>query len=438
MVDGTAMAIWNSKSTLTKAVDDWQAKGFLDAVTAARLHADIISNIKPRSFSSIVMLLGVICLAFGIMTFVGANWEEMTSHMRVMLLFVSLWASWGISVWFKSVGKDWAAQVFVLLACAIFGASIMLIGQIYHIQGEPKEAVWLWAVGTGLAALVTRSIPALVLYVILITTWTVIDFQFFGRPKMIDYSYIAYWLLGAATAWWLTSRFAAHMLAIGLIFWLFYVVIQFIELSGSSHDMRLLFSILGAAFVGISISLYSYGSLHWLRGFETPALVYLMILIAGLIFIWYMASDQHWDGSWRISTVTYIPAIVAVLATLAISYVARQQQNVWRYDIMVSAVFSIIFLVLSGSITRVPFIMEAFMLALSIWTIRMGWRIEYRPLSTLGFLGFASVMLLIYFQTLGNLLDTSLFYLGAGVLLLTGAAVLPRLMRRKIGQGAAT
>ncbi|MCB1423605.1 MAG: hypothetical protein KDJ69_14305, partial [Nitratireductor sp.] len=68
----------------------------------------------------------------------------------------------------------------------------------------------------------------------------------------------------------------------------------------------------------------------------------------------------------------------------------------------------------------------------------MGWRLEYRSLSTLGFLTFTGVMLLLYFETLGNLLDTSLFYLGAGIVLLAGAIIIPKLARRtrKAGEAA--
>jgi uncharacterized membrane protein len=47
-------------------------------------------------------------------------------------------------------------------------------------------------------------------------------------------------------------------------------------------------------------------------------------------------------------------------------------------------------------------------------------------------------MLLLYVETLGSLLDTSLFYLGAGVLLLAGAVVIPRFMRKRAVQGEAS
>ena len=221
-------AIWNRRSTLTSALEEWQAKGLIDAATAARLKDEVAASGKPRSFTSIIILLGVICLAFGVMTFVAANWDAMTSLARVGLLFAALWASWGISVLLKQRDHEWASQAFVLLACAIFGASIMLIGQIYHIQGKPKDATWLWAMGTILAALVTRSVPALGLGAILITIWALMDVGLFSRARDPDFTYLIYWLICAAGAWWLASRFVAHLLMAGLCLWLFVSAAQMI------------------------------------------------------------------------------------------------------------------------------------------------------------------------------------------------------------------
>ncbi|MGB7335291.1 MAG: DUF2157 domain-containing protein [Salaquimonas sp.] len=429
-------AIWNRKNILSSALEDWQERGLINPAIASILQADISANVKQRSFSTIVILLGVICLAFGVMTFVAANWDSMTSQQRVGLLFISLWISWGISIWCKIRNNEWAAQVFVMLGCAIFGASIMLIGQIYHIQGEPKDAVWLWAIGTGFAALVTFSIPALVLYVGLITLWGVMDFNLFGRNNLVEYSYLAYWALGALGAWWLSSRFTAHILATALVFWLLYAVGESITWRDEIKNVLPLHIVMAASFSAIALTLYSHGSKQYLKGFEVNTLVYLFILLGGLLLIWYSVTDIRWNGKWRMVTAAYVPGMIGAAICIATAFIARQVNHAFTYDIIVTAIFASVAVALAGSATRVPFVMETFMLALSIWTIRMGWRLDYKSLSTLGFFGFAGVMLLLYFKTLGTLLDTSLFYLGAGVLLLAGAIILPKFMGRSKNAGA--
>lgn len=422
--------MWNKSKTLMNGVEDWLSKGLITQDTAQLLTNDIITNHKTRSFGSIVMLLGVICLAFGVMTFVASNWDGMSSLSRVGILFAALWLSWSLSIWFKARGNEWTAQVFVLLACSMFGASIMLIGQIYHLQGKPKDAVWLWAIGTLIGALSTRSTPALVLSIMLFTLWSLMQNRMFTNSNVIEYQYLIYWVICALGAWWMNSRFAAHTLMLGLTFWLWYASVIFDHNYGRVDNISFLLCVLFFSFIVLSAVLYSYGKQLWLKGFEPAALTHVLILIGGLLVIWYFGTDQRYNGKWRMITTLYWPGIIGSIVTIAIAYWGKRISHIYSYDMIVVAVFTIIASILSGFIQRVPFLMEGFLLAMAIWTIRMGWRLEYRALSTWGFIGFTLVMLLIYFRTLGSLIDTSIFYLGAGVLLVAGAIIIPRLARR--------
>jgi uncharacterized membrane protein len=199
----------------------------------------------------------------------------------------------------------------------------------------------------------------------------------------------------------------------------------------NSRDMLFLLVAMFGSFLGVSLVLYSDGAAKWLKGFELSAILYLMLAIGGFVVIWYAATDQRWNGEWGLVQMAYWPGIAGSLIAAALAAFAYQRANPNRYDMMVAAVFTVIASVLSGFLHRVPFAMEAFMLALSIWTIRMGWRLEYRALTSFGFTGFAGVMLLIYFETVGTLIGTSGFYLGAGLLLLFGAIVLPKILKRR-------
>ena len=63
------------------------------------------------------------------------------------------------------------AEGAVLLGASVYGAAIMLVAQMYHMQGEASGAVLLWAAGTVIAAIVLRSTPALILAIILFALW---------------------------------------------------------------------------------------------------------------------------------------------------------------------------------------------------------------------------------------------------------------------------
>ena len=62
-------------------------------------------------------------------------------------------------------------EALYIIAAAAFGASIALIGQMYHMSGDESDAVVTWCVGTGIAALALRSNPLTVAAVALASTW---------------------------------------------------------------------------------------------------------------------------------------------------------------------------------------------------------------------------------------------------------------------------
>lgn len=432
---GGLMAIFNRRATLEEAVDDWAGRGLINSATREQLRQDIALRRPARSFGSIAILLGMICLAFGIMTFVAANWEEMSSLVRLTLVLSGMWAAWAGAIAFRLRGNEWLASTFVMLAAASFGAAIMLIGQIYNIQGDPKGAVWLWAAGALVAAVATRTSPALALAIMLFTLWAFIDPEF-EIAERIDYRYLVWWAACAAAAWWIRGRFTAHMLLLGLSVWTISSALVDVGFGPKAAGGAFMMSAMAIAFLLLSLSLWSDGGRKLIHGFELSVLPWAMLVIGVLWVFWYFSTAQWWNGTWRTVAVTYVPGGLATVATAALAMLGYNEKNPNRYDMLVAAVFTAVFTILSTFVQRVPFLMEATMLALAIWTIRMGWRLEYRALSNLGFLGFAGVMLLIYFETVGSLIGTSAFYLGAGIVILLAAWFLPKLMRRG-GSGTA-
>jgi uncharacterized membrane protein len=419
------MAIWNKRSILIGAIEGWQKRDLINADIADQLRADVTANQRERSFGGIIVLLGVICLAFGAMTFVASNWEEMSRLARLVTIFGSMIGAWATAIIFKVKGKEWVAQTFVLLGCALFGAGIMLIGQIYHIQGEPKDATWLWAVGTLIAALCTRSIPALSFAIILFSVWNFIDFNLFGSKLSTNYSFLVYWLICAVAAWWMRSRFSGHMAMLSLGVWTIYVAI----VEGFDGEPFFVFAILAVLFVMVSLALFSDGWKSSFYGFEKTALNYLFLTLGTLVLMWHIASME--DSDWQNLPIFVWPNLLAVVVCGGVALLGYRLSNHNHYDLIVTTCFALVLALLAGPFAAVPFLKEALLLATSIWAVRMGWRLEYISLTVIGFIAFAAAMILIYFVTVGTLLGTAAFYLGAGVILLVSAVVVPRILKKK-------
>src|SRR4029453_13697956 len=117
-------------------------------------------------------VLGAVLLGFAAMSFVAANWASMSKLARLALLFSGMWASYGLAAALFVRRLDGFAHAAVLLGIAVYGAAIMLIAQMYHMEGNPPDAVLMWALGALLATVLVRSNPALAATFVLLVVWT--------------------------------------------------------------------------------------------------------------------------------------------------------------------------------------------------------------------------------------------------------------------------
>lgn len=419
------MAFWNRSDTLHSAVADWQDRGLIDADLATTLNADITANRAHFSFSNILILLAITLLGFAALTFVAANWEDMSRLARLGLLVLGIWAFWGAAMALNRKGHSWFAATCVLGACIVFGAAIMLVSQMYHMQGPPEGAVLLWFVGTITAAAFARSAPALCLAVLLWVLWLFLDRSFIWDGDNHKLAFLPGLAACAALALWLRSRFAAHVIAMAFIAWLVPNTIMLLEAESFGN----FFLILIATFPLASALLWSDSAGRWLNGFERAALLYTLIVMSGVVLIWHIALREEFDGlPPALGIATWI-GLAGPLICAALALAGRSHGHANLYDLAAATVAATVTWVLSAFVGGAFVLSEALMLALSIWTIRMGWRLEYRPIAVIGFVGFAAVMLIIYLQTIGTLLGTAAFYFIAGITLLAGVILVPRLTR---------
>ena len=415
------MHIKSKAAVISEALEDWRDRGLLDPDTAARLRADLDRDSRRFSFNAFVITAGVICLCFAIMTFVAANWEEMSRLTRLILVILALWAAWGAALWTGLRRLHWWHQALMLLACGAFGAGIMLVSQIYHIQGNAADAVWLWALGTLLAAALTRGVMVLGLAIGLFALWHGMQIDTFSRGTDLNLPYLGWWLAGSGLALWLRSRAAAHISVIALCFWL----LSALATVQSPVLAALILS--GLALTAISGLLASLSGPRLLHGFEGAALAYAVLMLGFVTFyltlslteVWLRDATEADPRGWIIPALLLIPPLVLAL---------MGQVRGWplAYDLWVSVVAGVLILAVY-LVLPLPILPEALLLALFIWITRMGWRLDLRSLRVIGTGGFILALLMIYGVTVGTLIGTSGFYLGAGIILLGGAWVATRL-----------
>ncbi|MCF6320494.1 MAG: DUF2157 domain-containing protein [Rhizobiaceae bacterium] len=424
------------KARLASDLARWREMGFLNQTSLDMISDEVAKRRTGISFTAIVALLGIVSLCFAAITFVAANWDEMSRLMRVGILLGGLWLSYGLSVYFHLKQKNWLSQIFVLLGSALFGASIMLISQMYHLQGEQKDAILLWAAGSLIAALLLRSAPALVLAIALfgIWHWFVISVGWQRGANEIDLNllYLPIWVICVAAVWWLRSRIGAHLLALSAIFWLFSAMVS---LAQRNEDTTYYIGAYLLLFLAISVLLVWREQISsWMRGFDESAIGYLAALIAVSlgIFVTVLTFDGLSTSEFEaLQSARSLPLWLIVAAGIALAAYSFRTKNEQLYDVAFISLWMLLGLVLGTfMLGRIPFVNEAYALVISIWMIRMGARLDIAVVSRLGYLFFAAIMLLIYFRTAGSLIGTAGFYLTTGVLMVFGGIFAPRIFAK--------
>ena len=424
---------------IRRQIDDWQKRGLIDEDLSRSLNRDLDANTSSWSFSSIATMLGVICLCFGAMTFVAANWDDMSRLLRLVILLSATGISYFVASLFDDRRHPYFAQSFVLLGCGCFGATVMLVGQMYHLPGHASGAILLWSIGTLVAAGLTRSVPALALAIGLSTLWSCWLTVDHHSQTGLHLWYLPLWGACVGLTYWLKSRFNAHLCALGLQAWLLFGLADI----GGHRDWPILAgTILPLCLVLVSGLLFSKDRGRYLRGFELSAVFHVILFSIVMLLFWYSGSYDYsrfnrdvFQFSNHLTAVLSYGIYLALLLGVA-GILIRKGISSTKFDhVMCAVLIAVTGVVLMLSMYHIPFAFEAFALLFTIWTIRMGTRQESVGVTRLGYIGFIGALLLIYVEAAGGLLGTSLFYMVAGVMLVGGAVLAPRISGGKRVKG---
>lgn len=358
------------KAKLERDLARWQQKGLIDGALADDLRKDVEAQPSRVSLPGILATLGAVLLAFAAMTFVAANWQEMSKLLRLAILFGALWAAYG-SAWFlQRADMRFLSEAAILLASGLFGANIMLIAQIYHIDGNPPDAVLMWAVGVLIGGVVLQSRAALALSVLLFALWS--WWQVTQDRGGVHWPYLIGWAACAIPILWLRWRPGFHLQMIALSAWVIGLgyLLEDWGLFGTEHAQPLVVALgLGTAATGVAVRRALDQSLD----FGGPVVVYgLAVAFAGLLALQFVEDTS-----------------AAGLAILAVAT-----------------------------------------LALVIGALFYGVQSDNAGLTRVAYLLFCIELLALYFKTLGTLLDTALFFMIAGLIVIALASVAWRLSRR--------
>jgi uncharacterized membrane protein len=237
--------MWFSRRQLEQDVERWHQAGWVTDDGRRSILGELQGPPRQSRFAAVLATIAAVLLGFAAMTFVAANWEQMSRLGRLGLLVAGLWASYATAAALIARNMQMFAHAAVLAGVALFGAGIMLVAQMYHLDGNPPDAVLLWAAGALIAGLAFRSNPALALTMILVVVWSSWETAQHGG---VHFAFLPAWLVVTAALWRQSWAPGLHLAAIALAVWI--VMLGYL-LAGAPHG---LVALLGLVVAGAAVA----------------------------------------------------------------------------------------------------------------------------------------------------------------------------------------
>ncbi|MFN0264186.1 DUF2157 domain-containing protein [Tepidamorphus sp. 3E244] len=355
-------------------VERWAANGWVSGEGLAAIRQDLAARRSRFGLPHIFVFLGAVLLAASVLTFVAANWEEIPRTVRLFLLAGTLVAAHGVALWPYLSGEDAFGQSALIVACGVYGASIMLVAQMYHLDGNPTDAVLAWALGCTLCCLVYRASAVWVFAFAVFCLWSG------GITADRD---TVHWLfplicLGMAVlAWWIRFTGARHLLALAMTVWVVTVPL-ILDRSFIPYQTTIIGAVVAA--LGAAIMLARPRGETVIDDNAPLALMYgYAVAFAGLFNLQFLENPD--PGSF------IVMCVLALALSLAVLAIGREHGR-----------------------------------GMAIWVAYLGFSIE---------------VVGIYFETVGTLVHTSLFFFTAGLIVIALAWLGVKLRRAPRTEDAA-
>ncbi|MGB7708726.1 MAG: DUF2157 domain-containing protein [Microcoleus sp.] len=313
----------------------WEAEGLIDSSfyqqLADRYQFNTLETASRNRFLSILIGLGSILLAIGVITFVAANWQVWSREVRVAML-LSLFVAVNVAGFYlwrippsrsknsnpnipETKGRSkLLGEGLLLLGALILGANMALMAQMFHIGGSSYGLFLAWGIGVlGMAySLRLTSLGVLSALLIGLGYWlAVLDFsskvEFSWLEILVRQMPIAASIMFVPLAYWCRSRAIFALGAIVLIFSLQMSIAQ-----GLNPNWGV------AMFCALPPALlWGYDDAMWpnidSRLFQATARSLALVFLAGLFY--FLSFHWLWQDS---PNPSQIPLDWSVLTNLAV------------------------------------------------------------------------------------------------------------------------
>jgi uncharacterized membrane protein len=283
------------KKDMAQEVEDWVRDGLIESAQGEAILARYNIQLKDAHGTSlgyyVLTALAALFVGLALILIVSHNWDEIPRLTRMLLLFFITLAVNLQGMRLLLAGRDKAGVLWLFFGSLCYGATIMLIAQIYHIGEHFPDGIFYWALGVLPLIFITQSRLIALLCLVLATTWAIVEINTAFFPA----SYPLFLVAGIWLAWVRKDSALLFMGGLaGLVFW-FNLLLAWI--GGDWYTFEVIMDQLPAT---ITLGLILTGFSWWLRRRSDHRLrnygqvLHLWLMRGGLILLLILSFNDAW------------------------------------------------------------------------------------------------------------------------------------------------
>ncbi|WP_100958892.1 DUF2157 domain-containing protein [Bosea sp. FBZP-16] len=404
----------------------WVGEGLVSPESAATIRRSLAQEGGGFKLPALIGLFGGLLIASSVSAFVAANWDEIPRIAKLVMILLGLAGALGISARLESRGSTGGADAAATCGTLIFAAGVALVGQMYHLPTDWPGGALLVALGALIVAFLLRSNGALVIAIVGIGCWAGGRWDEGGSR-----AHLLFWLPFLPALWLAATRhnrLVHHVAALALLGW-------FATLPGQPAFLRFDYGLLAYG-LAVSALFVALGALALDRGGPGLLTAFLPWGLIGLILSLNVELIRILDPSeakaGTAHSLNHVAYALALPAVIGFGLLARERRFAW--PLAAALVMSLLVPVLfwsGGAVSMAgKIVVAALILSIAIGLVVAGAGGGVRRLSIAGSLLFAIAIVTLLWQTIGTLLDQSLFFLIGGATLIAIASGMRRLLAK--------
>ncbi len=157
---------------LSIKLSEWSDKGLITRDQSEKILSERPLCKDENLLTKILISISALLFGLGIISFFAYNWQYMSKWTKIIVLF-SAFISFHLAGLFlgKNPEKKNISEFFYLLGTFMFGANIILLAQIYHINEHASNGILLWSFGALIMTYILNSTPQMLVYAFLAVIW---------------------------------------------------------------------------------------------------------------------------------------------------------------------------------------------------------------------------------------------------------------------------